>query len=603
MRARPAPPAIMLWGSLDSAMINLVQETKSSLSWVKDVLVAFWRVRPGTTLALIISLTAKNFFSLLAGFLPLKVILLAGSDGVPRYFQFFIPSDTDKIPWIIGFTIAAVVFFILTLIMEAIAKKLSAAGSHEVLQGANELAVASKQREEAGGYFSQFSEIAANSLILTFALTLLAAVNLNVFFTLTSLLLIQYLFTTGVLGFTDPLKPGPIRKAIQNRLRNYLGLWSSVIFLACFFVLLIPFLTGVGGNLLLAILSLLLMNQATGAAGGIVKNTRKLWVKQAQISPLVFREERSLDTEKPVTRELRLMFEPEARRQAITKRLKAVGLPVSQVHSQWQDPILRGAYTFHLTVQTPEPDQAERIRHLQQQVFPARQLNLLEHEEFLFTKITRESVQAPTVLARYEDEPFTCQICDYGSGKTMTANDWKTRSPELLADLWCLDLPRDLISAYRTAQPGLEARLLPELLQRIEVALEDQPARRTYDRFLNRLPEIQKIIARMPLHLHNPDLNNKHVALDDENQPLIMTWVRWQLLPLGSALPPTMKEEQISALIERMEQQSRIKRGAITAAHVMLVHHCQKLEDAIKRECFNSALLLTHRALTTELLN
>ncbi|NDY95290.1 hypothetical protein [Wenzhouxiangella limi] len=582
-------------------MFNLVHETKLALSWVWRVLAAFFRVRPWTTAALISAFALKNIFSLLAGFLPLKVILLAGSDGVPRYFRFFMPVDADKVPWIIGFSAAAVIFFLLVMVMEAVAKKLSATGSYEVLQGANELAVASKQREEAGGYFSQFSEIAANVVIASFALTLLAAVNLAIFVTFTGLLLLEYLFTAGVMAFTDPLKPGAIRKAIQSKVRNYLGLLFSLNFLACFFVLLVPFLTGVGGNLLLAILTLLLLRQASGAVGGIIQHIRKLWTKRAEVSPLVFREERTRESEKLTTRELRLMFAPRLRTATTLKRLKATGIPVRSVESCWQDPKIRGAYTFHVKAEMEESVKKTKVRHFQHQVFPVRQLHLLEHEEFLFSRISRKSVRAPLVLSRYEDEPFACQVCEYGTGKIVDVKGWQRKSLEVLEELWCLDLSRELISAYRTAHPGLEARLLPEFLQRLEVVLESASLQHVYHTFLDALPRLHSVVSQVPLHLHNPDMTNSHVVLDDDDQPLIMTWTRWQLLPLGSALPANLTRELLKEMLERVCLKRKIDPDSLLPAHLLLVRDCQKLEDTVKREHYRSAFSIMESILANEL--
>ena len=532
----------------------------------------------------------KNFCTLLASFLPLKVILLAGSDGVPRYFRFFIPEGADKLPWIIGLTIAAIAFFILALIMERVARQLAAAGSWDVLRGANEMAVTSQQREEAGTYFSQFSEIAANSLVLIIALTLLAIVNLAVFVSLTGLMILQYLFTAMVLAFGNPYQPGRVLAMLQDKLRNYLNLLTSINFLLCFFVLLTPFLTGVGGNLILAILSILLMNQANGAVTGIVKSSHKLWRKKPQINPLVFRHEHNHQVERPITRELRQVFAPTSRTHEAQKRLESIGLKCQRLHSVWQDPPFRSAYCFHLQAEI-ENDSGEAVeRHFQQQAFPTPQLKLLEQEEFLFEQLSRPAVNAPEIVARYSDGPFECQICDYGSGQTIDAAKWKEIAPDLFEQLWHLRLPGELVAAFRTSHPALEARLMPELLKRAEVALDTANDCRLYRNFLSALPELQSQLSQVPLCLHNPDLKAPNIALQDNEEILIMTWGRWTLTPMGAHLPPASDDNWLQRMADIANDRREDNKTALSAHHLKLVKQCSELVTLIKQERFTAAL-------------
>jgi len=583
--------------------MNLVTKTKVVAQWIYSIILTFMAVRPWTTFSMINAVAIKNFCTLLASFLPLKVILLAGSDGVPRYFSFFIPEGADKMPWIIGITITAVTFFILTLIMEALAQRLAKAGSFDVLRGANEMAVTSQQREEAGTYFSQFSEIAANGMILIVALTLLAIVNLAVFVSLTGLMIMEYLFTTTVLAFGNPYRPGRVLAMVQEKFWNYLNLLRSINFLICFLVLLTPFLTGEGGNLILAILALLLMNQASSAVADMAKSSYKLWRKKPKIDPLVFRDEHNHFVERPVTRELRQVFSPGIRSQNAQQRLESVGFRCQRLYSAWQDPPFRDAYCFHLHAETEHKSGKLVEQHFQQQVFPIRQLKLLEHEEFLFSHLSRQAVNAPEIFARYSDGPFECQICAYGNGQSIKSAKWKQIAPDLYEQLWRLQLPEDLVAAFRTSHPTLEARLMPELLQRVEIALETAKDNRLYRDFIAALPELQEQIGRVPLCLHNPDLKAPNIVLQDNDKALIMTWVRWSLAPMGANLPPSSDRRWLEAMAQTANRRQRGKRPRFRPSHLELVNQCSELELLIKKERFNAALRTMNEILESEPLN
>src|SRR5690554_4088817 len=143
----------------------ILTEAGRALRWLARVIGVFWRVRPLVTLGAVVAKVLNRVFGLLALFLPLKVIILAGSEGVPRYFQFFIAPD-EKSFWVVLLSLGAVTAFVATLLLEALTKRLAEAGSLEVLEGANELAVASRLRDEARGHYAKFCGVVANWLIV-----------------------------------------------------------------------------------------------------------------------------------------------------------------------------------------------------------------------------------------------------------------------------------------------------------------------------------------------------------------------------------------------------------------------------------------------------
>ncbi|MFU8833372.1 MAG: hypothetical protein ACNA7J_14630, partial [Wenzhouxiangella sp.] len=65
--------------------------------------------------------------------LPLKVIIMLGSDGVPRYFRFFMTEETRD-AWLVGLAAGAVGMFLLYLLTGAILTRLGRRGGERVLE-------------------------------------------------------------------------------------------------------------------------------------------------------------------------------------------------------------------------------------------------------------------------------------------------------------------------------------------------------------------------------------------------------------------------------------------------------------------------------------
>ena len=577
--------------------MNLFRESVDAARWVGSVTRAFFRVRPWTTSALVVSITTDKIASMLAFFLPLKVILLAGSDGVPRYFRFFIEPD-DKMPWIIGLSAGAVGFYILSLAMDAVSKRLAEAGSSEVLQGANEIAVASKQREEAQGYYRRFSGISANLLLGLIMFGVLGLLNPLLISVLLALIVGQYLFTAGVLHFGNPLSPGPTLRMIRRNLGGYLTIFSSVDFLTGFFVLLAPFLLGTGGNLLIAILSILLLRQGLGAVSGIVTGTSGLWKKRREVDPMVFRDRQMQKREQLVLRNLRQVFSKPKREAVVAGQLAAADVAVEGLSSEWRDSVIRGVYTFQLHV----PKTADRpAGHYQQQVFPRGQLHLLEHEEFLFQHLSRETLFAPAVLARFADGPFECQVLDYGRGKACDGDTWKELSVTLMRDMWSFEPPRSLVSAFNTSRPTLEGRLVPDFLERLEVALDRPAEQKAYEELMENLPLLEKILATIPVYIYNPDMIRANVVVAGGGRPQVMSWGRWAIEPIGAELPKTMNDRSIRAALEEVREHRGLAQDAVDVTHLRLANDCREFEREIVKGRYNRAIVRMRRVLKNQL--
>src|SRR5690554_2655790 len=68
----------------------------------------------------------------LAFFLPLKVIIMVGTEGIPKYLRLFV-DESNKNDFITLFAILAVCFYILFLLSEALLGKLGKSAAQRIL--------------------------------------------------------------------------------------------------------------------------------------------------------------------------------------------------------------------------------------------------------------------------------------------------------------------------------------------------------------------------------------------------------------------------------------------------------------------------------------
>ena len=576
--------------------MNLHLESIGAARWIGRVTRAFLTIRFWTTLALIISSTGEQITRMLAFLLPLKVVLLAGSDGVPRYFQFFVAPD-QKMPWIIGLSIGAVLFYITSLLLESVGRGLAEAGSNEVLQGANEVAVTSDQRKEARSYFAKFSSISSNLLLALITGLLLLWANPLLFFVLAGLILLEYLVSASFLYFGDPLNPNAVLRMMAKNLSGYLTIFKSINFLSGFFVILVPYVVGSGPNIILAIISILLLRMGLGALSSAISTAIELWRTRALIDPMVFRDARNENRERSVIRELRKLFGKGDRERVAAEKLDAAGYDTGNIDVLYRDFKVKNVYTFEIFL----PREGEQGARFRQQVFPHRQLHLLENEEFLFQHIGREQVKAPLVRARFSEGPFECQILDYGRAKSVDAKTWPTVHSELMSHLWSFAPPQSLIGAYGTSRATLEGRLTEAFFERVTVALDNAEEQKVFGQILDKLPAIASLLRKVPVCILNPDIARPQVIVFGEGDYRIMLWQRWEIDHIGVG-PATFKPERLNEMLAEVRDRRGIPSDALTVNHVQLAGHCRVLEEAITADNFNSAIRLMRKLLSNPLL-
>ena len=231
-----------------------------TLVWVAQVLAVYLRFQPLVTMALIGCLAIKEIAQVLVFFVPIKVIILAGSDHLPPYLVKFIgPEHRESL--ILALAIGTVMLFVVTFLLDALAGSLANAGGLRALNRANLLARASREQVEAPRYYTQFCRVAANLIFVLVAFAILGVLQAHLLLVLVGLIGLQYGLTVLLFYLSNPILPHTAAYWVKHNLGNYLGLLSSINLLAGFLVLLAPFLSCSGANILIALLSFLLLRR------------------------------------------------------------------------------------------------------------------------------------------------------------------------------------------------------------------------------------------------------------------------------------------------------------------------------------------------------
>lgn len=577
--------------------MNLFRESGEFVRWVTRLGGVFFRVRPLTSTVIIVASTLNRVTSVLAFLLPLKILLLVASDGVSRWFQPLVgPGGKDSL--VIVLTVAAVVSFFLSIVLDALTDRLAASTSGTVLKGSNELAVVGNQGATAQTVYSQFTDVVSGTIFVLAGLTVIGLVNPFLLGTLAGIALIEYLFTALVLVRTDRVNPGPIGRLITHDLRDYLNIFSSVNFLIAFGVLLYPFVWGGGGEVLAALVSIIVLRRILGVVLEVIQGAVRMVRRRSVIDALVFREQPYQGKEKDVMRMLREVFHKEARTARARASMESAGVAFDSVEAAWLDCRLPGMNRIAIRVNTA----GEGVRSFQQQICMPKHDFRLENEAVLFEYVAREQLCAPAVLLRFREGPFECQICASGSGEAVGDDAWRETRNGLIERVMCMQPPGALIRSFTMSRPLLHDRLTDDLVGRLEVGVDTGEERGTLESLWTVLPTLRERLRMIPLYVQNPEIRQSNVMLADDGNPLVMTWGKWTLEPIGAALPRGIRNDVLEGFVRAISRARSDVPADFGKEHMELAGSAYELEQLIHGNLLKAALGCAGRLLESPLL-
>ena len=559
--------------------MRLGAEAADVISWLTRIVRLIWRVQPRIT-ALVIAMTVLARFTSLAAFLlPLKVLLLAGSEGVPGYFGEIASADA-RLFWIIGLSVAAVALYFITRLLRALTRGLYEVGSRGVMKEANQLALVGNQDAVGSRHFASIANLCADVAFVVVALTGIAIMNPLLVSCLAVVFAAQYGFTSFVLA-----RHGPIANELAERVSEdpgaYLEELYSISFWLAFLFILASVLIGFGGDILVAIVSFLLIRQVLRALVSAISSAVNLTWQKSTIDALIFPTHKWQRPESRSRRTFRSLFERQTHLAKLESVLTGQFESSRPTAMRWKDSPVPGVSLFAITFRSKP-----RAVYCQEQVFAPYQAHLIKNEEILFDYIPRQLLGAPAVHLQFNHGQYQCRLCDYGLGIPGPTKTWVV---ELLEKIWGVKPPVGLVQAFSTSHTFLHDRLTPELIDRLELAVSKSEVR-DLQAFGAVLPTIRAILSSMPLHVSTRDMFRSNTAVRRDGGVALMIWGRWTLEPLGVYLPSRSDNAALTAVLDRVRERRTDIAEDLTPDHLRLAESCRKLERYVAEAKYSAAL-------------
>lgn len=253
-----------------------------NIFWFRQISAVMFRSSPWEVLLIVVFSLFSKVSSLLALFLPIKIILLIGHEKTPKYFPDYLSGiERDKL--IIALCVLAIAFYILHAILEIFIQRLERKGANKLSLGID----AGKLNNTIPGKI--FRRVSKGHAEIIFSISALIFISwiypaLFLFVLLSSLIILalhEFLTKRQKSHFSEDLEydlEGSSKK-----------IWFDIGFLLAFVFIVWKLMTESEPNIFAAFISFLLLRQS---AAGLKRLTNdfSFLVRQQKVLKLLIRE-------------------------------------------------------------------------------------------------------------------------------------------------------------------------------------------------------------------------------------------------------------------------------------------------------------------------
>lgn len=524
----------------------------STLRWSLSLGNKFFQVVPGATLIVVFSTLISQVSMLLAFLLPLKVVMLLGSSGIPRYFPSSF-ADFDRDALVVALSLSAVGFYVAYALAEKVVLHSSCRGASLLLGKSQKMILFENQEEMASRAYQRYSKILASSVLILVVFLAICFLYSELF-----LVLCGYIVFVGFVLWGGYSALEKFKVNIEEEPAKIANTATSIGFLLAFSFMVSQFLWGTPPGLLVAVISLILMRQGFSRVTGIVSDVKGLYSQRLKLNALFFHGHVLISETKKHEVSLWSMLEPEVCKSWVCDVLEeAVDQDFSRVDVQWyqlgvQDVVALKARAFL--------EEGEVGGEYFVKVFNKNKSSQAKHEATLLS--CNSAWPSLLLVSVTEFEGMHCHVFRWVEAEKLSSKNVKEARKDVGVCLLEIEPEKVLVERYSRSRPPLWQRIDQKLLDRLKTVagmLEKGDISKVEDLISHR-DSVVAILQRLPLSVVNPDLQLDMMMRNEEREILALHWGRWSLEPIGAGWP--VQSEQLK-LLGRMLEKSKCKRSSL----------------------------------------
>ena len=317
----------------------------SYAGWLSGLLKKLFSNSPWVMLFSIVLFLANQATLLLAFFLPLKVIILLGSTSIPKYLRWLVDEES-KDEFIIILALLSVGFYLLYLATEIVLKRLALKSARKIELRLNKVAQFKQHNLFIEDIVMRTVRTTASFCLIGISLSLIGYINISVVIALVIALAIEMIILSRIIAYSNRPSKTDFKRNFLGKRPIWLNFLSSTLFFAGFAASVYSYLYQSGFNLLLGILVILLIRQATQRGLAVINDGFFLVQNRAKIEAALYKNAVFDRTDIAEAGSHLDFFNVDIREQLLTKILQQESMELSYCDFNWCDSGVKDILTF-----------------------------------------------------------------------------------------------------------------------------------------------------------------------------------------------------------------------------------------------------------------
>lgn len=496
------------------------------LRWFLSLGKKFVRVAPSRTLLVVLLTLVGQIAYILSFFLPLKIVILLGSDGTPRYFPAsFAQIDRDLL--IVYLSMATIGFFFLNVMTEKLTDYVSGGASASLTNRSQKLVLFEKQEKIAASAYQSFSRALAGLVFGGLTIVAMSFVYPDMAWVMGGYLSV----VATVLLALSAISEG-VRAYIRRNLGAMLNNLSAAGFFLVFGFLVLDFVLFEPPGIIFAVISILAGRQTFSRVAGAVKGLFRLYAQRQKLDVLFFHGRALAISDNPGRSSLWTQLHPEYRRKWVSDVLAEYGVDVRALASNdwslvWHQPAVAQVGALIATVQ----DEKFLIK-----LYDRKRSVGPQHEATLLADAPA-GLPSPVFVGATQMNGYPCSVFRLAPGSPESVRRSQRVDCPLLLIIYTVVPPSWLIQRFLRSRQTLAGRMKKTWLSQVAVAVSTSRQQRASEALDEHWNTLETLIAEVPLALFNPLTGKATVWACDDGSRQAMFWERWSLEPIGAGWP------------------------------------------------------------------
>lgn len=555
---------------------------------------ARWRLVFGVFLFLVYQVS-----TLLAFFLPLKVIILLGTDGIPRYLRFFI-NDSNREMMIALLAVATVLFYLLAILSEYLMQRAGEAASAKIMASSRKTSLFDRQGSFAETVFNRVVQTWGAILMLLLGGLAAFLLEPRVFLVLVGLMVAEYLGFHYWWNYSR--RPGHLHARIrfQEKYSGVVKVIFAVNFFVVFGILVYLFLFDETLNFIIGILLLLLTRKVFQLVGPLVASGVFLEMNRAKIQALYYTHARLEEQGNYIEQGFYQLLMPENRGALFDSLLCQVFSDSERenLHFEWADCGLNNVAAFKGMF----PVDGEKHECYWLKCYAPNRQNYFHQEKLIAENASQFDGLVPELLYCSEYKGVYLSLFRTEGGVPVPKKGFRRLVENVRMQMWLARPSSRLLNSFKRSVQPLEGRLTDSRISMLYLACDGEQDVSVVRKLSEYWPLLCSTLEDVPFCIINKQLSPNNLFLDHNHRFFLLNWARVSFDHIGSDIPFKLekrKKYDFVGLVKAI-QSNRSGADSLTPEMLELSACLAAMERDLSRQLYGAALEKARHVLRLE---